>query len=461
VFALLHKHRTLLGKTMMRLAGTFFAALLMLSLYATPSRAQSATVYWNKVDQVIDGFGASDANETGPLTSAQASLLFSPTSGIGLSLLRTAVPTDGSCATINTTCAGEVSDMQFAIANGAKVWSTSWSPPAAMKSNGSLDYGGSMLAGSYGADATYLANYVKSLSTLYGIHLDALSIQNEPDVINVSYSSAYWSGANFASFIGTNLGPTFAADGITTFIVLPETSNWQQLANYANTTMNDAAAADYVSIVATHDYDHNGAPPYPLGQGKGKHFWETEVCDENALDPSMTSALKYAQYLNAWMTIANANAWHYWRLISINSINHHPNGDNEGLIALDGTITKRFYMMGNYSKFVRPGFYRIDATATPQTGVSVSAYKNNSTGALVVVVINQNSASVSQSFTLNGTTVSSVTPWVTSPALDLVQQPNVSVGGGTFTYTLPGSSVTSFVATTTGAPPASLTTKVH
>ena len=88
------------------------------------------------------------------------------------------------------------------------------------------------------------------------------------------------------------------------------------------------------------------------------------------------------------------------------------------------------YMLGNYSKFVRPGFYRIDATHTPQSGVLVSAYKTSSTGALVIVVINQNTYNVSESFALDGATASSVTPWITSASFDLVQQSDVSVSGG-------------------------------
>jgi glucuronoarabinoxylan endo-1,4-beta-xylanase len=162
------------------------------------------------------------------------------------------------------------------------------------------------------------------------------------------------------------------------------------------------------------------------------------------------------------MAIANANAWNYWLLID-----HHLHNNNEGLIGPDGvTVSKRAYMLGNYSKFVRPGFYRIDATATPQDGVDVSAYKNSAAGVLVIVVINQNSSSVSQSFALVGGTASSVTPWITSGSLNLAQQADVPVASGSFTYNLPAFSVTSFVgnATTTSvapAPPTQMTATVQ
>jgi glucuronoarabinoxylan endo-1,4-beta-xylanase len=441
-----------------------FVGFLVLLFCAPQSRAQTAAVYWNNVDQVIDGFGASTAFEGGRLTSSQASFFFSPKSGIGLSLLRTMVPHDGSCATVNAICAGEVSDMQFAIANGARVWSTPWSPPASMKSNDSVDNGGTLLPGSYEAYAVYLSNYIRSLSSLYGINLYALSIQNEPNYPHV-YPTAIWTAQNFHDFILNNLGPTLAANGQSRVrIMLPESSDWSSFADDSTITMTDPAARAYVGITAWHDYDDAPAITNPFGS-LAKGFWQTEasagvgygpsLCG-GCWDPSMADALLWATILDNRMAVANANAWNWWLLFD------DLNTNNGGLIGPDGvTVSKRTYMLGNYSKFVRPGFNRIDATHAPQSGVLVSAYRDLAGGALVIVVINRNTSNVSQSFTLNGTTVPSVTPWITSANFDLLQQSDVSVNGGSFTYTLPASSVTSFVGNTTQvaspAPPSRLT----
>jgi len=428
----------------MRLSRPFIAGIFFCSLYAPHGKAQTTpvTVTWNKVYQQIDGFGASDAFDNGSLTVAQGELFFSPVTGIGLSLLRTNVPEDGSCSTINATCAGEVSDMQMAIANGAKVWSTPWSPPAAMKTNNAINEGGYLLPGSYQAYADYLANYVESLRNLFGINLYAVSVQNEPDGSH-DWDSALWTPANFATFIGTNLGPTFALDGLSTLIMMPEPPNFYELSEFMVPTMSNATAAAYVGLIATHDYDpSNTQPAYPVGQFGNRHLWQTETSDTNTPDDGITSALGYAQSINKWMTVSNANAWHYWCLINPNT------GNNGGLADSTGAPTKRLYMMGNYSKFVRPGFYRIDATMAPQTGVSVSAYKSLTSGALVIVVINQNVSSVLQSFTLVGATTSGITPWITSASLDLVQQAVVPVAGGSFVYSLPAASITSFIGST-------------
>jgi O-glycosyl hydrolase len=120
----------------MTLKSSIFVWIVLAFVCASRSEAQSAEVYWNNVDQQIDGFGASNGG-TG-IEPWQATFFFSTGPGdLGLSLLRTVVPSDGSCVTINQTCAGQVAGMQLAIAQGAKIWSTPFSPPASMKSNGS------------------------------------------------------------------------------------------------------------------------------------------------------------------------------------------------------------------------------------------------------------------------------------------------------------------------------------
>src|ERR1700733_10451648 len=182
-------------------------AIALFSLLALPSlaAAQTATITWNRTYQTIDGFGASVGTNYGPgasLNSMQAKLFFSTTSGVGFSLLRSSVPDNGDCTSVNSGCAGDYLDMQTAASYGAKVWSTPWSPPASMKSNGSIicntgSGSGSLNSGSYGAYATYLINFLASLKNLANVDLYALSVQNEPDFCPSSYDGAVWSAGNF------------------------------------------------------------------------------------------------------------------------------------------------------------------------------------------------------------------------------------------------------------------------
>ncbi len=382
-----------------------------------------ATINWTDVHQQIDGFGASSAWTLPTMTTAQANLFFSQTSGIGLSLLRNRIAPDGT--------SGEVSTMQMAQARGALVWSTPWTPPAAWKTNNDVNNGGSLLPSHYQDYANQLANYVQNMQA-QGINLYALSIQNEPDW-TATYESCNWTASQFHDFMAI-LGPTFAQRGITTKIMLPEESGWHF--ELASNTLNDPATAQYVAIVAGHDYDGGvGAVP----QASGKRLWETEVSDFNAFDPSMTSGLTYATQIYNFMTVAQANAWNYWWLQASSS-----STDNEGLLGSSGQVTKRLYTIGNYSKFIRPGYVRIGES--DDGGVLISSYKDLATGKFVIVAVNSGAAQT-ETFNLNGFGATSVTPWVTSSSLNLAQQTDVAVGGSSFTYTLAAGSVTTFVGT--------------
>lgn len=404
--------------------GTTRSNAAVLSVTTDSITGPKVTVNGSDLHQVIDGFGASSAWTGDGITPAQADLFWSTSNGVGLSLLRAQIDPNGTYPDLAT--------MQKARDRGARVWATPWTPPASMKTNHSTTNGGNLLVSEYGNYANYLAGYVSTLRS-YGIDLYALSVQNEPDW-TANWDSCIWSGQNFHDFL-LKLYPAMAAKGLSTKIITPETSGWRF--DLASATLNDPATAVGVSIIAAHNYDGSGAATYPLGQGLGKHLWETEISSFEGFDPSMSNGLRWAQKINDWMTIANANAWHYWWLISSGY-------DNQGLLGPSGELTKRLFVMGNYSKFVRPGFYRIGTSASPVSGVSVSAYKDPNTGKFVVVAINQNSSAVKLGFSLNGVSSWAVAPWVTSSSLNLAQQANIPVSGGGFVATLPAASVTTF-----------------
>ncbi len=425
--------------------------------------AQPVAVNWTDVHQIIDGFGASDA-WIGPLSSANQSFFFGTGNGqLGLSLLRTDVPDNadvaGDCSTVNSGCAGPyISDMQAVLANGGRVYSSPWTPPAAYESNG-LNYctnNSGLLAADYGLYATWLANYVESLQQENGITLYALSLQNEPDIC-ASYASAVWTPAEIDTFVAENLGPTFASSNLTTLIFLPEGSGYNQM-GLGSTCGIDSTCNQYVGGINWHEYDANlsgnntiAADPYPSGWPAGKKYWETEAsCGpgfgpnfcQSGFNTNITDALDWAAVIDQRIAVDGANAWFYWWLIDSNST------DDQGLMANNGTIPQRAYMMGQYSKFVRPGYYRIDATHLPVASVSVSAYQSTATNTLIIIATNYSTSAVALTFNLsNAPAFSTVTPWITSASLSLAQQGSVPVSSNSFTYTLPAASITTFAGT--------------
>ncbi|MGA2241986.1 MAG: hypothetical protein ABSH11_08085 [Verrucomicrobiota bacterium] len=110
----------------------------------------------------------------------------------------------------------------------------------------------------------------------------------------------------------------------------------------------------------------------------------------------------------------------------------------------NASTTKRLFVLGQYSRFVRPGYYRINAT---NTGTAlISAYKDPVAGNFAIVAVNTNGNAIAQTFGLiNCVATGSVTPWITSATLDLASQTAVAVTNSTFAYTLPAQSVVTFV----------------
>jgi len=398
--------------------------------------AQSGLVVnFNDVHQRIDGFGAADP-WVPALSDAQADLFFSQSAGIGLSMLRVGINTNGDDMSA-------YSNATKAAARGAIVWAYPFSAPGAWKDNGTSNNGGHLLPQYYDAWATRLAGFAAKLQQNAGVPLYGLSVQNEPDW-TATWDTMLFTNQEMANFVRV-LGPKVAALTPRPKLMLPEVGGWYLAAGYTSAVVSDSVAAPYLDIVTAHQYGGVAAPATT-----GKPIWQTEMSGFEAPDNSINNGLTVARWIHDAITIGNVSAWHYWWL-------NHPGNDNQSL--LNPGPTKRLYTLGNFSKFVRPGFVVVGASGAPN-GIAVTAYKNPSTGAFVIVAINQNASNTPMTISLNGLTASTVTPWTTSASLDLAQQSNLPVSGGSFTATLPASSVTSFVGAGTGGgsgPPAAPT----
>ena len=220
-----------------------------------------------------------------------------------------------------------------------------------------------------------------------------------------------------------------------------ETCNWYGFEGYLNYFKNDQDAWKYSSILATHEYGGN-PKAYPEINAAGKEFWQTEIFDDhgNVEDPGMGSALRTSKLIHDALTIANMNAWHFWWIKPCS-------GCANGALWAEATKqpTKRLWIMGNWSRYVRPGFVRIEATKVPTSGVSITAFRDSALNRVVIVAINENNSSISQDFTISGTTPLQLTPCITDPSRDLVEQSTQTLSSSSFSYSLPAQSATTLV----------------
>jgi len=417
------------------------------------------TVNWTNVYQRIDGFGASSAwrsnwpdvladlffSTNNAIIYTNSSGTVTTNNGIGLSLLRNHIIPANTTSASDTPSTSETNIMQKAQARGANVWSTPWTPADGFKDNNGPDGGNYLGSGANATNLAYasqLANYVVSMKN-QGINLYAISVQNEPDANITTYEACVWNGTQIHDFV-TNLYNALVANGVgSTKIIIPESQNWSSNPGLYLPTLNDPTAAADVSIIADHNYDDCPPSGTPAALStSGKSMWETEVSKLGCAGPfdgSITDGIYWAGRIHLFMTAAQANAWHYWWLIS-------ENPDNEGLT--DDTfpnpvLAQRMFVLGQWSRFVRPGYYRIDAANT--SSALISAYKDSVSPGFAIVAVNTNATSISQTFVLTNFTAGAVTPWLTTSNLSLVSTNAVTVSNSSFTYTLPALSVVTFV----------------
>ncbi len=160
------------------------------------------------------------------------------------------------------------------------------------------------------------------------------------------------------------------------------------------------------------------------------------------MDTSWNAALQTANSINNCMN-ASMSAYVWWYIVRY----YGPISDGTNNSGNKGDITKKGYAMSQFARFVRPGYYRVDATANPQTNVYVTAYKD--TSKIVIVAVNNNSSSVNQSFSLQnqaGLSAVGFIPYITSASKNCVQESNIALSNGSFTAALDASSITTFVS---------------
>ena len=435
----------------------------------------SGMIYWQKEAGEIDGFGASGAfhmaqnlrNFPESTRKEILDLLFSPVEGIGLSALRNIVgdgsswgtPFNGPTPSIEpkegtwnwTGDEDQIWLMKEAANRGCtRYMSTVWSPPAWMKTNGDV-IKGRVKEDKYQAFAEYLSAYVRGYKEHHGIEIYAISPTNEPDV-TVDYSSCYWDGEELREFVRDHLIPTFDRDAVTAKLILGEHSSWSE--EPVLPSLNDPITSPRIDIVGVHSYVDslgNPFPPISSRAGKldicdklGKRIWMTEVSDGGPNITEIPDGLYWAKLLHTHLAEDNVSAWFYWWAISNiddRSALIYLNQNNHTYVA-----SSRLYTIGNYSRFVRPGYVRLHTESPPQPGVYLSAYKPRDNNQLVVVAINDSWTERMVQMEIEGAVASSLEAYRTSAKENLKPLGRTSASGHTLNLALRGFSITTFVA---------------
>src|SRR6478735_1512781 len=460
-----------------------------------------ATVHLDDVKQLIRGFGI---NNNWAAVGSDAETLFGEgANSLDLNILRVGMGPDGEPYN-GDSC---YDDIDAAVQRGVQyIIATLWSPPANCKSNNSINDGGSLLESCYESWSDTIAAFPGKVAQNSNGEIYAMSPQNEADFAscgreepcNGNYDTTTMTGAQAVAFQKI-VGPKLRDAGV--IPMSPESSEWihvwsNQSASgsepnnkdssdplgcgfptgnenctkgtpfddgyeYGYALYSDAAAWAAFDIMGLHQYDTQVGMPWPSDVPQGdKEVWQTEMSGVKwwkeqgtitadasaqggyAVTPTthIQNGVAVARWVHSGLVDGSANAWTYWWYKAIDT------DDNEGLVTKGGVTAKRFYTFGNFSRYVKPDYHRVNFTGALPAGVLLSSYKGDA-GEVVIVAINETDAAVDVPVTIaGGTAPAGFVPYVTNADDNWLAGTSVAVTGGMFTASLPAMSVTSFVS---------------
>jgi len=266
-----------------------------------------------------------------------------------------------------------------------------WSPPAWMKTSGSL-VGGTLRPEFEEAFARYLVKYVDAYRKL-GIPIFALTLQNEPGFSPGNYPGMKMDALTRAHVIANYLGPALSSRQQKT-LILDWDHNWDA-PTQPMSVLSDPAAARYVAGVAWHCYEgsvnaqslvHNAFPE--------KQTYLTE-CSGGDWEPVKSGGLIW---LARNVLLAGSRHWArgvlFWNLAL--DEHHGPHlggcGTCEGVVTINtrtGKVTRNdeYYALAHLSRFVRPGAFRVKSSPA-HGGIDNVAFQNMDDGSIVLFVVN-------------------------------------------------------------------------
>jgi O-glycosyl hydrolase len=458
--------------------------------------------------RTIEGFGASGAwwpndlvNFAAGVHDRVAALLFGP-DGLALSVYRYNIGGGGVGVTVPARA-----PETFLVSPGVYDWSRDPggrlflsraaslgvptligfvnSAPAIWTSNGAC-CGGTLLKGVETDYARYLADVVAHLQTAEGATLDYVSPMNEPDN---SFGGCIQEGMRVpvtrrAEVVRAVAG-ALAEHAPFARVVADESSRIRsQFLLETPIWLGVEGAARLVAAIAHHLYDFPSDLALRAARleaetfARGRPTWMTEICCFDTrtgrygqqYDPTMAGAMPLANLVWQSLTQTGDTAFHWWVALS-SALGCDPQADpdcparpndlgwNDGLIYYDPGyaengnqrlyLTKRYWVLGNFSRHVRPGDVLHEVGGLPED-VRALAFRSGR-GWTVVCIQDDGPGSPPTDVSIRlpaepGAALTLTAALETSAARDLEPVPGAVLdGAGLLSATLPARSVTTFV----------------
>jgi glucosylceramidase len=302
-----------------------------------------------------------------------------------------------------------------ALAGGKmRLFSSPWSPPAWMKTNGEMNHGGQLLPQYRQAWAEYYVRFIREYQK-EGIDIWGLTVQNEPAAKQV-WDSCLYSGEEERDFVRDHLGPALVKAGLGNVRLMVWDHNRDIMYERAKAVYDDPEAAKYVWGTAFHWYGpdcfenvqhcHDAWPDKKLlfsegCQEQGPHLGEWAVGERYGRS--------VINDLNHWTV-----AWTDWNLIlDMEGGPNHVRNLCSAPIHADAKTGRpyyniSYYYLGHFSRFIRPGARRVLCAST-RDDLEATAFLN-ADGTVAVVAMNRTDKDLPLALKFAGAAADTVAP---------------------------------------------------
>ncbi len=299
---------------------------------------------------------------------------------------------------------------------GFRLFASPWSPPAWMKTNGSMLQGGALRPEYRQAWADYFVRFVREYEKA-GVPIWGLTVQNEPMAVQV-WESCIFTAEEERDFVKFHLGPTLARADLSHLKLMIWDHNRGMMYQRAAAVYNDPEAATYVWGTGFHWYvgDHFDNVRLVREAFPDKELVFTEGT-EAAFHPDSLLEWKWGETFgrSMLMDLNNGSAgWVAWNVLldERGGPNHVGNFCTAPIIAdtRTGQLTymNSFHYIGHFSKFIRPGARRIIASSNWDPLLATAFV--NPDGKIAVVVMNTSDAPIEFQTWMEGLAVTTSSP---------------------------------------------------
>lgn len=228
------------------------------------------------------------------------------------------------------------------------------------------------------------------------------TLMNEPSALDHPWPDAAWHLR-----VVRALGPRLRAAGLSTMLVIPDDLNACTAYPIAKTVLEDPVARQYVGAIAYHLYQEPRRSCRNDMQRLSMIYHVPVWMTEHVRDPGYEGSFSWAKEIHNLITQFGVSAvdimWGFFGEWVVDRFNEEDliqvSFDRASAHYISHRRTSKYYVTGQFSRFIRPGYQRVGASST-SNAILTSAYLGEKE--LAIVAINDSGSEAAADIVVQG-----------------------------------------------------------